>query len=70
MAAYGKTLAGAPTNRGHQAATPLDMDVIGEQVLDVDVTGAHVLDLVARMPRNGNGHGHGDAAMPTRTCSG
>jgi beta-galactosidase GanA len=60
VSADGKTLASTPTIRGHQAAT----------ALDVDVTGAQVLDLVVGDAGDGNGNDHGDWAMPTLTCSG
>jgi hypothetical protein len=58
VAADGKTLVTTPTIKGGQAATPID----------VDVTGAQVLSLVVGDAGDGNGNDHGDWAMPTLTC--
>ena len=59
VATDGKTLVTTPTIRGHQPATPLD----------VDVTGAQVLDLIVGDAGDGNGNDHGDWAIPTLTCT-
>jgi beta-galactosidase GanA len=59
VVADGRTLVTTPTIRGHQAATSLD----------VDVTGAQVLDLVVGDGGDGNGSDHGDWAVPTLTCT-
>jgi beta-galactosidase GanA len=58
VAADGKTLVTTPTIKGGQAATPID----------VDVTGAQVLSLVVGDAGDGNGNDHGDWASPTLTC--
>jgi hypothetical protein len=58
VAADGKTLVTTPTIKGRQAATPID----------VDVTGAQVLSLVVGDAGDGNGSDHGDWAVPTLTC--
>ena len=58
--ADGKSLVTTPTIKGHQAATSVD----------VDVTGAQVLDLVVGDAGDGNGSDHGDWAVPTLTCTG
>ncbi len=57
--ADGKSLVTTPTIHGNQAATPID----------VDVSGAQVLDLVVGDGGDGNGHDHGDWALPTLVCS-
>jgi hypothetical protein len=43
---------------GHHAAT----------TIDVDVTGTQLLDLVVGDGGDGNGSDHGDWAVPTLTC--
>jgi len=58
--ADGTSLVTTPTIRGHQAAS----------AIDVDVTGAQVLDLVVGDAGDGNGSDHGDWAVPTLTCTG
>jgi beta-galactosidase GanA len=58
VVADGQTLVMTPTIRGHQAATSID----------VDVTGAQVLDLIVGDAGDGNGNDHGDWALPTLTC--
>jgi beta-galactosidase GanA len=58
VAADGKTLVITPTIKGGQAATPID----------VDVTGVQVLSLVVGDAGDGNGSDHGDWASPTLTC--
>jgi beta-galactosidase GanA len=60
VAADGKTLVTTPTIKGKQAATPID----------VDVTGAQVLSLTVGDAGDGNGNDHGDWATPTLTCTG
>ena len=59
VAADGKTLVTTPTIKGDSAAT----------AIDVDVSGAQVLDLVVGDGGDGNGNDHGDWAVPTLTCS-
>jgi hypothetical protein len=59
VVADGKTLVTTPTIRGHQAATSLD----------VDVTGAQVLDLIVGDAGDGNGNDHGDWATPVVSCT-
>jgi hypothetical protein len=58
VVADGHTLVTTPTIKGHQAASPID----------VDVTGAQVLDLIVGDAGDGNGSDHGDWAVPTLTC--
>ncbi|HVV17920.1 MAG TPA: beta-galactosidase [Pseudonocardiaceae bacterium] len=58
VTADGRTLVTTPTIKGGQAATPID----------VDVTGAQVLSLVVGDAGDGNGNDHGDWAVPTLTC--
>jgi beta-galactosidase GanA len=58
--ADGKTLLTTPTIRGHQDATPLD----------VDVSGAQVLDLIVGDAGDGNGNDHGDWADAQVHCTG
>jgi beta-galactosidase GanA len=58
VVADGQTLVTTPTIRGHQVATPID----------VDVSGAQVLDLIVGDAGDGNGNDHGDWAVPTLTC--
>lgn len=58
VVADGKTLVTTPTIKGGQAAT----------AIDVDVTGAQVLSLVVGDAGDGNGNDHGDWAIPTLTC--
>ncbi len=58
VVADGRTVVTTPTVRGNQAAT----------ALDVDVTGAQVLDLVVGDAGDGNGNDHGDWATPVLTC--
>jgi beta-galactosidase GanA len=59
VVADGKTLVTTPTIRGHQPATPID----------VDVTGAQVLDLIVGDAGDGNGNDHGDWAVPVLSCT-
>jgi hypothetical protein len=59
VVADGQNLVTTPTIRGHQAATPID----------VNVSGAQVLDLIVGDAGDGNGNDHGDWAVPTLTCS-
>ncbi len=59
VVADGKTLVTTPTIRGHQPATPIN----------VDVTGAQVLDLIVGDAGDGNGNDHGDWAVPVLSCT-
>jgi hypothetical protein len=59
VVADGTTLVTTPTIRGHQPATPID----------VDATGAQVLDLIVGDAGDGNGNDHGDWAIPTLACT-
>jgi hypothetical protein len=58
--ADGKALVTTPTIKGHAAAT----------AIDVEVSGAQVLELVVGDAGDGNGNDHGDWATPTLTCTG
>jgi hypothetical protein len=59
VVADGKTLVTTPTIRGHQSATPIN----------VNVTGAQVLDLIVGDAGDGNGNDHADWAVPVLSCT-
>lgn len=59
VVADGRMLTTTPVLKGRQAAT----------ALDVDVTGAQVISLVVGDGGDGTGNEHADWAVPTLTCT-